>query len=456
MTSYSLWQAGTGSGTAGGPLVSYTSTPIIVTNLIAVSGGGLWFEGYYVWVPTAGDTAPSGGYKCAIYSVTTTSTATFVPGSNVISTATMTANAWNFIPLATPLQVAPGWDKNLSTNGSLYIICIGWVPSAGFPDSSGWWGSAPQDAGVSSGQLYAYGTSGAGFGPPYTLIQGLFSTAGSDPSVTDPLTTGSVSAFDNFWVDCLISTTAPGGYSGSYRLWPGKYDANPVTGGDQALNFTVSTEIDITGTVTLNNVWYFSPNGTGSGGTATTLATRCDVWNISTGLSVASITSPSWLTPAGGAASAGTGWVKAAFAGGTTLGTGSYRVSIFNANGTTDAAWNPKDGGSDYWGETLTGVGAAGIAAGPLSAPAWSAAQSGYIYASGSPGATPPYSGATTAHAQPPFGLNPGGTIQFPQLYAPIGGSSNEAQNYWVDLEVTPQAATGPQHPAFAYVMRRT
>lgn len=433
MTTYRIFPSTNGPSTA----VTYTGT-FISGVCFAVSGGGNWFDGYWWWV--AGSNQSTSPVKCALWAfgaTNSTSASLVVPGS-VVTSGTLTAGAWNYIPLSTPVQLAPGWDKNNSKNGSIYIAAIGC--NGNFPDTTGFWGQGGAgSAGISNGPLFAYScanASGATNQAPYGIAQGVFASSGStDPSINIPLQASTV---DNFWVDVQIDTTAPSNYAGTYRLWPNKMDANPTLSGDAAFNYTVATEIDITSAVTLNNIWYFSPNG------ATTLATHADVWNISTGLSVASVSSPTWLTASGSTYTAGTNpagtlgeWVKAAFSGGTSLPAGSYRVSVFNSNGTSDANWSPKDATSDYWGETFTGAGASGITWGPLSAPSWANASSGYLY--GGPSSNnPPFSNGTTPHAQPVFGQNGGGTIQFPQLNAPVGASNNQSQNYWVDLEITP------------------
>jgi hypothetical protein len=383
--------------------------------VFGVAGGGNWLDGYWWWCAASGQSTSA--VKCALWSPTSSGSGVVVAGSTVTS-GTLTAGAWNYIPLASPVQLAPSLDPSTATFGSAYIAAVGFTGD--FPDTNSFWGSK-----ISNGPLTAY-ASGA---VPYGLPQGVFSTAGSDPGVTMPQ---SSSGTDNFWVDVQVSDTAPAGYGGSFRLWPNKADANNTITGDSALNYTIGTEIDLSGECTLNYVWYYSQSG------AASLATRCDVWNISTGLSVASIASPSWLTASGGAASAGGGWIKAAFAGGTTLAAGSYRVTVFNSGGTS-GSWAAKDASSNYFGQGGTGgAGAAGITWGPLTAPAQPSAGSGFVYAAGSPGATPPYSSGTAINAQPPFGQTPGGTVVFPQLYAPVGAGVNQSQNYWVDLEATP------------------
>lgn len=392
-----------------------------------LSKGGCFFTGYFWWVCGTGQaTAP---VKCALWSVTTNSpSGVLVPGS-VVTSGTLTAGAWNFIPLAAPIPLAPGLDPTTSTNGSAYVAAVGCNGS--FPDTNGFWGTGgPGIGGIAQGPLFAYSglASGGGTAPgPFGIPQGLFTVSESDPSAGMP---GSGSNVDNFWVDVQISDTAPAAYAGTWRLWPNKYDANSSTEIDSAVNYTVATEIDLTAACVLANVWCYSASG------AASLPTRADVWSIATGLPVASILSPVWLLPGGGAGSAGAGWMSAAFAANTILPAGSYRVGVYNANG-TGGQWGARDAGTNYWGNGGSGgVGENGIIAGPLSAPSQPLAASGWLYNASAPGATPPYSSGTAISAQPVFGQLPSGLVDFPQLYAPNTGTTT--QNYWVDLEVTP------------------
>jgi len=413
-----------------GPATPSVYSGNFISGLVfAITAAGGWFEGYWWWVCGSGQsTAP---VKCALWSaVTNTPTGSLIPGS-VVTSGALTAGQWNYIPLATPIPLAPGLDPTTSTNGSAYVAAIGCNGS--FPDTNGFWGTAGAGVnGIASGPLFAYSGTAAHGGTvpaPLTLPQGIFTTGESDPSAGMP---GNASNVDNFWVDVQISDTAPSGYSGSYRLWPNKYDANSSTVPDSAVPYTIGFEGRLTGPCMLNNAWYYSP------ATATQLATRADVWSISTGLPVASITSPTWLTPSGGAGAAAGGWLKAAFAANTILPAGSYRISVYSSSGGS-GAFGARDSATNYWGNGGSGgVGENGITAGPLYAPSQPNASPGWLYNSGAPGASPPYSSGTAINAQPVFGQLPSGLVDFPQLYAPNTGTTT--QNYWVDLEVTPVA----------------
>jgi hypothetical protein len=424
-------------------VVSYAGD-FIAGVVFTVSGGVRWFEGYWWWVASVDQSTDP--VKCALWSAYGGGSGFVVPGT-VVTSGPLTAGQWNWIPISEPVQLAPGYDSNNSANGSAYIAAVGC--NGDFPDTNNFWGnSGPGTGGIVSGPLIAYSgnMTGCTLEAPGELSQGVFSTGGADPSTTMPAGGSNV---DNFWVDVQVSDTAPAEYAGSYRLWPNKIDANAATSGDDNVNYTIATEIHLTAPSTLDNVWYFSPLG------ATTLATRADVWDIATGQSVASITAPTWLTSDGSSYAPGDTaaglvgtWIKAAFADGTILPSGQYRVSVYNAEGTTDDNWNPKDAATDYWGETYPGVGSSGLESGPLSAPGWSGAAAGYLY--GGPGtANPPYSNGASSHAQPVFGMLPSGDVDFPQLFAPVGTGDNESQNYWVDLEVTPTTVSVPDTAIF-------
>ena len=416
MTTYRLFPATNGPATTANP--TYNGN-FISGVAFGVRGGGCWFTGYFWWVCSGGNqsTAP---VKCALWSATSSGTGVVVPGS-VVTSGTLTAGQWNFIPLASPILLAPSIDPGSSAHGSAYLAAVGC--NGPFPDTNSFWSAA-----ITNGPLTAYSGSAGATPAPYSLPQGCFTAGGSDPSTSMP---NGASGTDNFWVDVQVSTVAPAAYNGSYRLWPSKADGNPVTSLDAPVAYTVATEVRLAQACTLNAVHYYSPSG------AASLATRADVWSVSSGLSVASITAPSWLTEAGSAASAGAGWVKAAFAGGVTLGAGTYRVSVYNSAPGSGNGWSAKDASSSYW-AAGAGSGTAGITQGPVYAPQLSSASQCWEYNGSAPGATPPYSSGVQEAGQSPFGQTPGGVVTFPQLYA-----DGLAQVYWVDLEATPLASSG-------------
>jgi hypothetical protein len=361
--------------------------------LFEVTTSGMWFQGYWWWVcPTQQSTSSQ---KFALWCVTGGASGQLVPGS-VVTAGSLTAGQWNWVPLATPLPLAIG---------TCYNACTGFTGS--FPNTSHQYGSGnPYGSGIVTGPLSAYSDLSGSLPSPYKTAQGVFSITSSDPSAHMP---ASGSSSDNFWMDVQVSDTAPPQYGGSYRVWPNKYDAGPMTSGDAAVNYVVATEVHLSQQCVLNNIWYYSPPN------VTQLATECGVWDISTRKLVITNNSPSW------SGAPGSGWVSCAFPG-PVLAEGNYRVAVYNG-AANPAEWNPKQ--LNYWD---TGIGKDGITNGPVYAPGLAQASLAKIYQKS--GQEP---------GQCVFAVGP--PNQYPNEYV-----DGLAQNYWVDMEVTP--ATGaPVNP---------
>jgi hypothetical protein len=413
-------------GVAGRPgngpaLTPYTATPFQAGLIHTVTQGGMWLQGFYWWVPTGADTAAQ---KFCLWSVSGAGggTAGQVVAGSTVTSCVLTANAWNLIPLATPVQVAIG---------GTYVATTAWTPAHGFPDTNAQFGAGdPYSAGITNGPIMAFGddTQGGTNGAPYAYGQGLFGTANSDPTAGIP---AALSSSGNFWIDVSYSDTAPAGYAGSYRLWPDKADANSSTVQDASVNYDVATEFALSVPCVLNKIWYYSPSGTAQ------LATACSVFKILsgglTGSVAATTAAPSW------SGAAGSGWVSCSFTG-VTLPAGKYKVGVYNGTVTPDG-WNAKDAQTDYW---RNGAGGGGITNGPLSAPNLSSSSLAYNF-NGNAGGTPPYSDGTTLAGQPTF--SQGTPDQYPYLVALVASpTAGSTQNYWVDVEVTvaPAAPAGP------------
>ena len=408
---YRLFPAATGPSSP----ISYAGN-FLCGVIFKVTQGGMWFTGYYKWVAAGGDTAAR---KFALWQVRGAGLGTLVPAATVTS-GTLTAGQWNFVPLATPVPLAIG---------TAYNACTGWTAVNGFEDSdtagagtgaADSFGTGGHTAGITTGPLVAFSDHAFSNPEPWGNAQGVFSTAGTDPAAVMPAT-GSSSG--NFWMDVQVSDTDPAGYAGPYRLWPGKADTNPITTTDSPINYDVATEFAISQPCLLNKIWYYSPAGTAQ------LATSASVWAITggglTGTLAAGTTSPSW---SGAAAS---GWISCTFTG-VTLPPGKYKVSVYNNAGTPDN-WGAKDANTDYW---RNGEGGGGITWGPLSAPNLSAASLAYDYDGSAGGATPPFTHGVTLAGQPTFTQGP--PDSYPYLVAPVPSpTSGSTQNYWVDVEVS-------------------
>ena len=427
MTTYRLFPSTSGPSSP----VSYTGNFIAGVNW-EVTAGNLWFYGYYWWVCGTG-TQSASAQKFALWNITGAATGVLLPAATVTS-GTLTAGQWNFVPLPTPIQLAPGMT---------YCAATGWLATSGangFPDSdtggagtgaADSYGTGGHTSGITNGPLHAFSDVGLSSPDPWGGGQGVFSTAGTDPSAVLPRTT---SNSGNFWIDVQVSDQVPNGYNGTYRLYPNTTVANPATTNDAAVNYVLATEFELSQACTLNKIWYYSPSGTAQ------LATSCRIWQIQgagTGTSVASNTSPSW------SGAAGSGWVSCTF-GGTNLAAGSYKVSVYNGAATPDG-WGAKDASTNYWG---AGIGANGITWGPVTAPGVATASSSYEYNGSNPGSSPPYTTGVIENGQSTF-VNGTGDL-YPYLYV-----TGLAQNYWVDVEVTPVAAPAAPQQQYVYMMRR-
>ena len=428
MTTYRLMDGLSGRPGNGPANANSYSGSFIAYAPFRVTSGGMWFQGYWYWVAGGSPAGPTSPQKFALWGYTGSAAGDLISGTTVTS-GTLTAGQWNYVPLATPVQLSTG-----SQYGGCYMAATG--INGNFNDTNSQFGTGDPYNGLASGPLLA----GSSTNPPaHSVKSQLFTVSGSDPSVTfGPQPDSGGDGWSNFWLDVQVSDTAPGGYSGSYRLYPNRVEANSVTGQDSSVNYVVSTEIHLSQTCTLNNVWYFSPSGTAQ------LATRAGVYSITgadSGSEVAAITSPSW------SGAAGSGWIKTPFAGGTTLAAGSYKVYVFN-NAVTPDGWNATDNSTDYW---LTGEGTNGITWGPLYAPPVASASSAYVYDGAAPGSTPPYTTGSTEAGQGTFAVGSGGgSVLYPYLYVDAAG-----QDYWVDLELTPQTAPPPgQTVQVVYSMR--
>ena len=380
--------------------VSYSGN-FIAGVVFGTSNGG-FLDGYWWWVCASGQsTSPT---KCALWlPLTSGGSASLVAGS-VVTSGTLTAGQWNYIPLSTPVQLAPGTE---------YIAAVG--VNGNFPDTSGFWGSGgPGYNGITNGILTAYGNN-TGTGPPLFGQQAVFSTAGTDPAVTFPSTVNS----DNFWVDVQVDNTPS--FTGVYRLWPTLTGAlaDNSTQLDNAVDYVLATEVLVYQTCTVGKIWFYSPSGTAQ------LPTDVNIWTVDragvTGSSVYHGGSPTW------SGAAGTGWISTTLTG-VTLSPGDYKISVYNSAGTPDQ-WSAKR--LNYWGGTNP-VAPNGIAIGPLLAPSPSTPAS-------TANSYNPTAGTPTEPGQSTFAAT--GTNVYPTLYGGAFSPGGDLyQNYWVDAEFTPVA----------------
>ena len=355
MTTYRLMDGVSGRPGNGPSTGTSYSGDYVAGAMFSVTSGGMWFEGYWWWVAASGQDTAS-GQKFALWQVNAFSGAVLVPGSTVTAGA-LTAGAWNYVPLATPLLLAPA---GFQSYGGLYCAATGYVASQGIPITKNQFGTGdPYVAGITNGPLScpsSLGTSdqaGQSFGG-WSRYQMPFSTSGSDPSVTFPTVND---ADDNLWLDVQVSDTAPAG-SQNYRAFPNM----PVFVAQLSATgtaYTLGLEFTLSKACTLQKIWHYSPSG------ATVLPTRCGIWDVASQTEVAGTdnSSPSWKVAGGGAASAGAGWIYCDYSGsGVTLNASqNYKVSTFTSDN-TDAWFQPQ---VDVWGGS-PGPFSSGITQGPL------------------------------------------------------------------------------------------
>jgi hypothetical protein len=388
-----------------------------------VTQPALWVYGYRAWCCNSGQaTTP---VKCALWNPlsSTGGDGALIPGS-AVTTGTLTPGTWNTVLLPAPIPVSLGTP---------YLTAIAY--DGAFPFTVSQFGPAqPHASGIVNGPLVCYSDSAGGAtvnASPYTLPQGSFTIAVSDPALAMP-SVGNNSF--NSWVDVIISDQPPAGFTGPYRLWPNKFDASPATQQDTNLPFNLAHQVNLSQQCRTSWVWFYSFS------TSASLPTCATIYRISDQVVVAANTSPSWLKPDGsGAATLGGGWCKAALV--TTLPAGQYKVSVFDANG-AGGGWSAREFG--YW---LTGAGASGISWGPLTSPAQGAAASAYVFQPNGL-STPPWTDGHTQ--QPQNGTFAHDSNIYPYLGVIDGQSSGAppgavAETFWVDLEVTPLPSTGGQ-----------
>lgn len=253
-----------------------------------------WFEGYWWWVCSTSQSTAS--VKCALWLVpVNSSTPVLVPNSTVTS-GTLTAGQWNFVPLPTPIPLSlggsPGMAPPISAPGAaVYCAAIG--VNGNFPDTNNFWGNTqPGGNGITNGILTAYSSdSGNMTRPPggYQGGQGCFSTGGPDPTTTFP---GGTSNTDNFWVDVQVAdkTAMPAG--SSLRLWPDTEGIVYQPNGDNTVAVS-GTAFTLSQSCMLEKIWMNNPVG------STGLATRVGIWDIASKTEVAGTdnASPTWEQP---------------------------------------------------------------------------------------------------------------------------------------------------------------
>jgi hypothetical protein len=395
--------------------VSY-SGPFEAGVLFCVTTTNCWFEGYWWWVcPSGQSTSPQ---KFALWQLYEAAEGNLVPGS-VVTSGTLTAGQWNYVPLPAPIQLSIG---NVSGAGSaVYEAATGFNGS--FPDTNSQFASGdPYAAGIANGPLFAYSDMGTSTGAPTNSFQGAFGVAGTDPSVNLPFQ-GSNSS--NFWMDLQVSDTAPDGYTGSYRLWPNyptifppAQDNVTIDTGEQ----TTGTQFSLSEPCALNNVWFYSPEFAGA------LPASTQIWDATTQTLVSGTDlAASW------SGAIGSGWVANSYAAqNIVLPAGNYIATVYYGGG-QKFYYEVRGYFGTYTGNPGPGPGAAGgILSGPLTSPSQANAFS-------PPGGNSCYfTGGTSPTYPDTWDMHDGG------------------ENRWVDVEVTPSSGSASPSPTPTPTMTTT
>lgn len=354
----------------------------------------VWMQGYWWWVANTGqDVTP---VTCCLWQVNGGSfyVPKVVPGSTVTS-GTLTAGQWNWIPLAAPLALSPGGP---------YMAAVGNAWTTGVPKTASMFASGePYASGIDSGPLHAYQS---GTGAPWGNPQMSFSQ-NADPTAGIPLQDSSGALY---WLDIQCTDVPPAG--ATYRVFPDVlFPWNGKPGQNTA---SISNQYVISQNVALSRLWHFSPP------TASVLPSECGVWAEATQALVAGthLTSPAWENAAGAAAAPGDGWISVTYDSPPLLSAGHYRPATFYAADSTTTWFASTDNYFPATQASNVNFGVGGLTSGPIFVPDLSQAES--------PGQGV-YSNSST------FG--------YPNQW----DSTQNGEVHWIDIEVAPAAA--PQVP---------
>lgn len=423
-----------------GPSAATSFSGSIVLSVSFCVTAEAYFAGYWIWCCNTGQSTAA--VKCCLWqtsNITGGATPSAVVPGSVVTSGTLTAGQWNYIPLATPIALSlgggtgPSAPVNITGTGTaVYQACIGMVNN--FPDTNNWWTTGdPGVNGYINGPLICYSdpTGNLGYPPGSSGIgtqQGLFVTGSSDPTTVRPGSTSGT--HDNLWVDVQIADYSSSGLAANapLRLWPGFPKPNAAPNGDNTLSMS-ATAFSLSKACKLNKILMFNS------ATATGFPSRVGIWNTDTQTIVSGTdnSSPSWLDyTGGGAASHGDGWIYVDYSGaGVTLPAGHYAVSFYNGSGLL--LYNDDhnyffSGTNATIGATVAGAGYNGIswANGILTAP------------NVANGPTLTYDNASGNHpGQSPYLAN---TYGYPGSFE---ATADWGETRWADIEVIPLAASG-------------
>jgi hypothetical protein len=207
-----------------------------------------------------------------------------------VTSGTLTAGQWNWIPLPQPIPLSQYIAYRATTASPRYA-----------PVTSGQFGSGGVYAnGITSGPLFAFADATSGNSSDVNFFQSgncTWQQGTLDPASVYP---GSGYNGFNLWVDVQVSDQVPAGVS--YRCWPSQ--PNPLYPPEAALPYTVSTQMAVSESAQVLKFWFMSQVGNQK------LPAICGIWDTATQQVVAGSVnnSPAWLRPDGSAAAPGDGW----------------------------------------------------------------------------------------------------------------------------------------------------
>ena len=286
-----------------------------------VSGTGFWvtqktmyFEGYWWWVcPSSQSTAPQ---KFCLWQDTgdadTKGDYGALVEASVVTSGTLTAGQWNWIPLAQPIPLSQYIAYRATTASPRYA-----------PVTNGQFGSGGVYAnGITNGPLFAFADATSGNSGDVNFFQSgncTWQQGTLDPTSVYP---GSGYNGFNLWVDVQVTDQVPAG--ASYRCWPNQ--PNPLYPPEAALPYTVSTQMAVSEPAQVLKFWFMSQAGNQK------LPAICGIWDTETQQVVPGSVnnSPAWLRPDGSAAAPGEGWCYCDYSAAnlTLAASHNYRVAV--------------------------------------------------------------------------------------------------------------------------------
>jgi hypothetical protein len=175
-----------------------------------------------------------------------------------------------------------------------------------------------------------------------------------------------------------------------------------------ASQYTFGMQFSLSSNASLTGIWFYS------GTAASQVPNACAIYAVTGQVLVASAAPATW------SGAAGSGWVKCTFPGSTTLlASTNYKVVAQALADVGDGNWYSAS--IHYWD---SGAGAGGLTNGPITAPNNAGGDGGQ------------------------------GTFVTPSPALAYPSSSFNADNYWVDVEVTTGSPPPPSVPSVLYSMR--